>query len=322
MHQLIVCHGPGRFQTGVKPEDISELRAHPDVTLWLDLLKPSPADLELLRSEWEFHPLAIEDATRHAQRPKVDSYGEYYFVVFYSIKWNAQTEQAHAVPLYLFIGHNYVVTVHDEPVPQIVETLKRWQAPNSPLDQDVGALVYALLDAIVDDYFPLMDQIADRVEDLEEGIFDQYDEGTLQSIFRLRKGLLQIRRLVAPERDVLNVMLRRDIPVFDPNDITYLQDVYDHIVRITDAVDTYRDLVAGALDSFLSVQSNRLNQIVKVLTVSSIVLMAMALVAGIYGMNFDYIPELHWRFGYLWALGLMAAIALALLLVFRRLRWL
>jgi magnesium transporter len=276
----------------------------------------------MLHEEFEFHPLAIEDATRGAQRPKVDSYGNYYFVVFYSLGVDVQTQRLTTTPLYLFIGQNYLVTVHQEPITHVAETVKRWQAPNSPLEQDVGSLIYALLDAIVDDYFPVMDQIADRVEELEEMIFGKFDEGALEAIFQLKKDLLQIRRVVAPERDVLNVMLRRDIPVFDPNDVTYLQDVYDHIVRVTDSVDTYRDLLSSALDTFLSVQSNQLNQIVKVLTITSIVLMSVTLVAGIYGMNFRYMPELEWRYGYLWALGLMVAIAVVSIAFFRRMRWL
>ena len=131
-----------------------------------------------------------------------------------------------------------------------------------------------------------------------------------------------MRRAVAPERDVVNIMLRRDIKVFDENDVTYLQDVYDHVVRIIDAVDIYRDLLSSALDSYLSVQSNSLNQIVKILTLTSIILMSVTAVAGIYGMNFDYMPELHWRYGYLWALGLMVSIALGLIYWFRRIKWL
>jgi magnesium transporter len=243
-------------------------------------------------------------------------------VVFYSLGWDAATGHLVSVPLNLFIGSNYLVTVHTAPVQQLADTLTRWQAPNSPLDRDVGALIYALLDAVVDDYFPLMDQLAERVEDLEAQMFAHYEEGTLQAIFQLKKELLQMRRVVAPERDVLNVMLRRDIAVFDQKDVTYLQDVYDHVVRVTDAIDTYRDLLASALDTFLSVQSNRLNQVVKALTVTSIILMSVTLVAGIYGMNFDYMPELHWRYGYAWALGLMVVIAGAVLAVFRRMKWL
>ncbi|WP_025745661.1 magnesium/cobalt transporter CorA [Kallotenue papyrolyticum] len=320
MHELIVCRRPGQFLTNVDPAQISELRRQHDTILWLDLLAPSVAELRLLQEEFGFHPLAIEDAARPAQRPKVDSYDHYYFVVFYCLRMDV--DRLSITPIYLFIGHNYLVTVHHAPVPQIAETLRRWRAPDSPLGQDIGALIYALLDAIVDEYFPLMDAVADRAENLEERIFDRFDEGVLQAIFQLKKDLLQLRRVIAPERDVLNVMLRRDIPVFDQQDVTYLQDVYDHLLRTLDAVDTYRDLLSSALDSFLSMQSNRLNQVVKALTIASIILMSVTLVAGIYGMNFRYMPELEWRYGYAWALGLMAAIALGLILFFRRIRWL
>jgi magnesium transporter len=321
MHELIVCNGPGRFLSEVKPEDISDLREQPDLTLWLDLTNPSTEDFRKLRDEFGFHPLAIEDATRHHQRPKVDSYDSYYFVVFYCMEMNEQYELS-TTPLYLFIGSNYLVTVHQDPINQIAETVRRWQSPASPLQQDVGSLVYALLDAIVDDYFPVMDRLADRVEDLEERIFGTFEDGTLESIFQLKKDLLQIRRVVTPERDVLNVMLRRDIRVFDENDVTYLQDVYDHIIRVVETIDTYRDLLSSSLDTYLSVQSNQLNQVVKALTITSIVLMSVAIVSGIYGMNFDYMPELHWRYGYLWAIGLMITIALGLIGFFRRIKWL
>jgi magnesium transporter len=322
MHQLIVSHGAGRFATDVDPQRISDLRAQPDTVLWLDLLNPTPAELAMLREEFDFHHLALEDATRHAQRPKVDSYGSYYFAVFYAIYMDGESYELRTTPIYLFIGHNYLVTLHEHPIAQIGATRARWQAPESPLSQDVAALIYALLDAIVDDYFPVMDRISDRAEDLEDRIFEEFDESALQAIFQLKKDLLQLRRVVAPERDVLNVMLRRDIRVFDQHDVAYLQDVYDHLIRVTDAIDTYRDLLSSALDSYLSMQSNRLNQIVKVLTIASIVLMSVTLVSSIYGMNFAFMPELLWRYGYPWALGLMAAIAAVLILLFRRIRWL
>lgn len=321
MHELIVCREKGRFLSEVSTEDISDLREHPDLTLWFDITQPSEEDFRKLRDEFGFHPLAIEDASRHHQRPKVDSYDNYYFVVFYCIEMNEQYRLSSS-PLYLFIGQNYLVTVHDEPVSQIQETVRRWQSPESPLGQDVGSLIYALLDAIVDDYFPVMDRLADRVEDLEQQIFGKFNDNALESIFQLKKDLLHIRRVVTPERDVLNVMLRRDIRVFDEHDVTYLQDVYDHIIRVVDAIDTYRDLLASSLDTFLSVQSNQLNQVVKALTITSIVLMSVAIVAGIYGMNFDYMPELHWRYGYVWALGLMVALSVGVIAFFRRIKWL
>jgi magnesium transporter len=182
--------------------------------------------------------------------------------------------------------------------------------------------VHALLDALVDDYFPLMDQVADRVEDLEDTIFIHFDESSIQTMFKLKKDLLSMRRVVAPERDALNVLLRRQLPIFAPEDVAYLQDVYDHIVRVTDNIDTYRDLLSSALDSYLSLQSNNLNQVMKLLTIGSIVLMTDGLVAGIYGMNFRNMPELGWGIGHGWALILMAALNAVLIVYFLRKKWL
>ncbi len=323
MQELTVCNNGGVFDTPREAVlDLEDIRRHPDKTLWLDLVAPNEEDIRVLRDEFRFHPLAIEDATRGEQRPKVDSYEDYYFVVFYNLGVAERGGEILREPLYLFIGRNYLVTIHANPIPQIQETLRRWRDPNAALGQDVGALIYALLDAIVDDYFPLMDDIAERVEDLEQHIFEKFDEEALTKIFHLKKELLAIRRVVAPERDVLNVMLRRDIRVFGDDDVTYLQDVYDHIVRVIDNLDTYRDLLSSALDSFLSVQSNRLNQVVKVLTITSIILMSATLVAGVYGMNFEHMPELAWRYGYAWALGLMVVISGGLVLWFRHIKWL
>jgi magnesium transporter len=186
----------------------------------------------------------------------------------------------------------------------------------------VGALVHAFLDAIVDDYFPLMDQVADRAEELEDTIFEHFQQESIQSLFRLKKDLLSMRRVVAPERDVLNVLLRRDIPIFRDADVAYLQDVYDHIVRLTDNIDTYRDLLSSAVDSYLSLQSNNLNQVVKLLTIASIILMADSLIAGIYGMNFINMPELGWGLGHGWAIILMVVTTAGLIGYFKRQRWL
>src|SRR5262249_38742880 len=150
----------------------------------------------------------------------------------------------------------------------------------------------------------------------------RFDTETQKSIFGLKKELLAIRRVVAPERDVLNVLVRRENPIFDEATIVYFQVIYDNILRVTDAVVPLRGLMASALDSYLSVTSNRLNQVMKTLTASSIILMSMTLVASVYGMNFDHMPELHWQLGYAWALGLMLAIGTMLLLAFKRIDWL
>src|SRR5215213_441194 len=320
--QLVVCASNGQFHSYVNPEKIDELIDLPDTFLWLDLQNPQAHELDLLREEFKFHPLAIEDATRHYERPKLEAYDNYYFMVFYALGYDRSQRRLAGQPLGLFIGANYIVSVYQGEITTIDETIKRWQANAAEFGQDAGALLYALLDAIVDDYFPVIDQLAERVEDIEEQIFERFSEDALQEVFSLKRDLLQVRRIVAPERDVLNVLIRREVPIFERNSILYLQDVYDHIVRITDSIDTYRDLLSSALDAFLSVQSNRLNQIVKVLTITSIVLMTDALIAGIYGMNFEFIPGLHSAYGFWDSIIAMVVLSIGLVAFFRWRRWL
>ncbi len=395
--RTLVVRQNGRFLLDVPDNAIRTILDNRRVTLWLDITDPDAQDQALLRDQFGFHPLAIEDAIRAHERPKVDAYGvpddenrdgvpdkpikqrpirsladetggvqtqvedtelydadqstdepeemvllpleslpsapvsdeeeswgrdSYYFVVFYTATYNPQEDHIETRPVSLFIGPNYLVTVHSGVIQHVNETLARWRAPRSPLGNRVGALVHSLLDAMVDDYFPLMDQVADRVEELEDTIFIKFDERSIETMFRLKKDLLAMRRIVAPERDVLNVLLRRQLPIFEPEDVAYLQDVYDHIVRVTDNIDTYRDLLSSAVDSYLSLQSNKLNQIMKTLTVASIILMTAALITGFYGQNFKFFPELDFPLGSFWSLILMAITTVFLVIYFRRKQWL
>jgi magnesium transporter len=322
MSELLVCHMNGVFAGDVAPTEIDALLADKDNVVWLDIRDPNEQDITLLREEFEFHPLAIEDAVRQKERPKIDAYDGYYFIVFYAINYRTDERNIELQPLHLFVGRNYLVSVHRGEFRQVQETITRWRAPNSPLGNNVGALLYALLDSIVDDYFPLADHISERIDDLEDEIFQRRSTSAIQKIFQLKRQLLNVRRVIAPERDVLNVLLRREMPIFGERDLIYLQDIYDHIVRITDSVDAYRELLASALDGHLSLQSNKLNEILKVLTITSIILMSDALIAGIYGMNFQFMPELAWPYGYPFALGLMATVSVGLILFFRYKKWL
>jgi magnesium transporter len=372
MHSLIVSQD-GAFRTDLDPSALDAALCVPANVIWLDIQDPAEEDTALLRDVFGFHPLAIEDAIRSHERPKVDAYtastgrrmenrvatmlhemevlqegthtgellepeektvhgsepreiepsghGSYYFVVFYTASYDPKDDHIDTQAINLFIGANYLVTVHHGPMRQVSDTLSRWQAPNSPLGIRVSALVWALLDAIVDDYFPLTDQLADRIDELEDTIFVRFDQKAVEGIFGLKRDLLSLRRAIAPERDVLNVLLRRELPIFKNKDMAYFQDVYDHIVRVTDNIDTYRDLLSSALDSFLSIQSNNLNQIMKLLTMGSILLMSNSLIAGIYGMNFSFMPELRQAWGYPFALGLMVIINIVLIAFFRSRKW-
>jgi magnesium transporter len=324
MHELIVATRNGECRLREDVSEISDLRKVADNVIWLDLCEPTRADFDLLRDEFDFHPLALEDAATRHQRPKVDSYDDYYFIVFYAIGYTNGAAEGKLMmnQVGLFIGTNYLVTVHAGAILEIDETINRWRKNREAIGDTVGAVVYALLDAIVDHYFPVIDEIADHVEALEEQIFENFRDSVLEQVFTLKKDLLALRRTVSPSRDVLNIIIRRDMPIFTRETIVYMQDIYDHIVRVTDSIDTYRDLLSSALDGYLSMASNRMNQTMRVLTSSSIILMSMALVAGIYGMNFKVMPELEWVHGYPFAIGLMLVIGVVLAVFLRRLKWL
>ena len=349
MHTLLVPGGKQAADSETSPDQLVKLLTGPDALIWLDIEAPTDEDAALLTDVFGFHPLAVEDAVRARERPKVDIYhtfpalstegeqplqslktavargstlpGPYYLVVFYSVHLNEQGHVRETDSLSMFIGTHYLVTVHSRPISEITETWTRFQAPNSPMEHRSAVLVYTLLDTIVDNYFPLIDRVSEEAEELEDAIFAEPDEGTIQEIFVLKKQLLRLRQVFAPERDVVNVLLRRELPVFKSRDVAYLQDIYDHLVRLTDGLDTYRDLVSTALDSYLSIQSNNLNQIMKTLTIGSILLMASALIAGIYGMNFNYMPELGQKWGYPFALLLMVVVSGGLALYFKRKDW-
>jgi len=347
--RLFVQHR-GAFVADPAPEDIDARLADPEQLTWLDIVVDPDADPEtdagaaLLHEEFGFHPLAIADAYRKHHPPKLSVFtgdfaaaaadepsaegadivhgpcGDHYFFIAY-----APRQGAHKVrldQLAVFAGRNYLVTVHRGEVPAIAETLALWQRHGSPLGRTNGALVHALLDAVVDAYFPILDAIAERLQHLEDAIFDAFDDRQVHDVFAVRKDLLRIRRVLSPLRDVLNGLLRRELDLFSPAEEAYLRDVHEHAIRHIETLDIDRELISGVLESFLSMQSNRLNQIVKVLTVASIVLMTNSLIAGIYGMNFRFLPELHWRYGYGFALGLMATVSAASIAFFRRIGWL
>ncbi|MBI1763538.1 MAG: magnesium/cobalt transporter CorA [Acidobacteria bacterium] len=303
------------------PEEISDLCAEHENVLWVDVSDPTGSDFDDLAKEFGFHPLAIEDCRFPHQRPKVEEYPGYYFVVLYEAELN-ESGQLELRELNLFLGANYLVTVHSQPVRAIAQAEKLWRHWLDIAEQGTGLLTYLLLDAIVDEYMALLDQQADRIEDIEETIFGEFQPEALQEIFRLKKQLLYLRRSVAPLREVFNTLLRREQALFARETLVYFQDVFDHLVRVTEMIDTLRDTLSAAVEAYLSVSGHRMNMIMKRLTSISTILMSVTLIAGIYGMNFSFMPELGWRYGYVGALAVMLLLALVLYVYFRKIKWL
>jgi magnesium transporter len=314
-----VAHFPDGTAGDVDPISIDGLLRGGGALLWLDIQDPTESDIALLRAECGFHELALEDAARRGQRPKVDEYEGYYFIVLYSAEWGDDSIRTHE--LHCFWGKDYFVTLHDGPVPEVATAVERWRTSRDRAEFGVAFQVYALLDAVIDGYFPVLDGVADRAEDVENRLFVA-DPATIREVFALRRELLLARRLLAPSRDVLNVLIRRDVPVFPPTLIPYLTDVYDHTIRVIDALDLHRDLLATAVETHLTVTSNRLNQTIRTLAALTIGIMVPTLIAGIYGMNFSLRPSNEWEHSFGVVLALMAAAAAIVLAAFRRINWL
>jgi magnesium transporter len=321
MIQVIMHSNPNGPVTETRFEDLSELITQKQTSIWVDVVDPTPEEIARIGEEFHFHPLALEDVARGGQRPKVDQYDGYQFIAFYGLTISADRCQSREVDI--FLGKHYMVTFHKSDLPVIAEITERWRTNAEKLgNHGVGFLLHSLLDALVDEYFPVLDDIAERSERLEEAII-LAGQPTLQAeILRLRRELLLIRRVAGPERDVLNVLIRRDPPLFGSKEIVYFQDIYDHLLRVTDTVDIYRDMLSSVLDANLSMVSYTLNVVVKRLTSYSIILMSISIIAGIYGMNFVFMPELDWHWGYPFALGLMVVVAAAEVGLFRRIGWL
>jgi magnesium transporter len=321
MIKLVLQAGPHGPVTGTRLEDLDKIITDEQTTVWVDVIDATPEEIAHVGKKFEFHPLALEDVERGGQRPKIDQYDGYQFIVFYAITTEFDRCKSHEVNI--FVGKHFMVSFHDSALPVVTDTAERWHSNVATLgNRGTGFLLYSLLDSLVDGYFPVIDDIAERAETLEESIILQGQPALQAEILRLRRELLMIRRVVGPERDVMNILVRQDPPLYGRKEIAYFQDVYDHLLRIADSVDIYRDMLSSVLDANLSMVSYTLNVVVKRLTSYSIILMSISIIAGVYGMNFMYMPELNWQFGYPFALGLMVVIATVEVSIFRRVGWL
>ena len=316
----LVRHPDGSVEelTADRLDEIDRLCAIDGTLIWVAAVAPGESEIEVLRREFDLHPLAVEDVHKRTQRPKLDTYAAQHMIVAYEA---LEGEQALS-EIHAFIGARWVLTVTWEPTPMLDGVRRRFAAGSDVARGDVGELLYEVLDAAVDSYFPELDRLSDRIDTLEDRVLaGDADRGGLREVLAIKRRLLELRRVLAPMRDVANQLLRRDVKIVDAETLPYYQDLYDHLVRVLDQLDVYRDLLATVLDARLTVASNSLNAIMKRLTAFTVILMVPTLIAGIYGMNFDHMPELRWPLGYPLALGLMALVVVIAVTFFRRRGW-
>ncbi len=296
--------------------------------LWVDCAAPDPADLDAVVDQLEIDRIAAEDLQQGGQRTKLERYPEHFHVAVHDCQLMADTLVDHEIDV--VFGEGWLVSVRQSPEdgedrePFSAEGVGR-RFERQRFDDggsDEGFLLWALLDVVVDRYFAVTDAVDERIDAVEEIVFgDATTSETPREVFDLRRALVRFRRAVAPLREVLAEVLRREADCIGEDAIARMQDVNDHVLRVIDLVETQRELVTGLLEANLAVMSNRMNQVMKRMTSWGAILLGSTLIAGIYGMNFEHMPELGWQYGYLIALGLMASLTVVLYTYFRRRDW-
>ena len=292
--------------------------------LWLNVHGlHEPEVMAEIGRRFKLHPLVLEDILNTNQRPKIDDYGDYLFMVARFFEIDGENNQIGSDQVSLILGPNFVLTFQERPSGRFDPVRERLRQDRGQI-RKLGAdyLAYSLLDAIVDRYFTILENIGERTEELEDMMLEHPRPGALQLVHQLKRETLNLRRSIWPLREVINNLTRADERFFRPETRPYLRDVYDHTVHAIESLEANRDMIAGMLDIYLSAASNRVNQEVRALTVVAIIFMPATLISGIFGMNFRTMPLLDWPTGFFVVIGLMAAVALTLSLIFWRRRWL
>jgi magnesium transporter len=276
-----------------------------------------------LGAHFGVHPLILEDIMTTAQRPKTEDLGDYIYVVLRMLSCEKGKEGICSEQVSLILGSNFVISFQESIGGDVFDAVRdRIRTGKGRLrTQGPDYLAYTLLDAIVDNYFIVLERLGERVEALEEELVANPDQETLHEMHALKREMIFVRRSVWPLREVISALERAESKLIQPSTGIFLRDVYDHTIQVIDTVETYRDMLSGMLDIYLSSVSNRMNQVMKVLTIIATIFIPLTFIAGVYGMNFKHMPELEWRWGYFAVVGFMLAIGILMVIFFRRKRW-
>lgn len=307
-------------------EDIDQVFAFEnsqDIT-WINVNGLSNTEaIEKLGEYYDLHPLIQEDIVTTNQRPKIDEYEDYLFIVFKMLHYSDEGEFINE-HVSMIMGQNYVTTFQ-EANGDVFDGLRERIENSKGRIRAAGAdyLMFAILDAVVDNYFSVIETLSLKIEAIEDQLFDKkVEEDITQDIQDLKKEILKIRRAVMPLREVINKLEKSEIQLIDERTHNYIRDLYDNILQVSESVEIYREMIWGLMDMYMTTISNKMNEVMKVLTIMASIFIPLTFMAGIYGMNFDYIPELHMRYGYFYLWGLMIVVFLSLIWYFKRKKWL
>jgi magnesium transporter len=310
----------------IATDEFSELLKRQDGVLWVDVFQPTSEELAILTDIFAFHPLCVEDCMHPQIIPKLEEFPDYLFLVVHGIKKTETTIQesmmaCQPVELDLFLGRNFLVTLHHEHLHSILMSRESLLRGTSAVRSGASALAHEVLDSMVDLYFPVLENLEEHLQDLEEQIEANPGSEIVGQFFALRRSLLKLRRISLRQVDIFYALSHRNMSFVTPQDTLLFRDVYDHMVRIVEIAESSRDILSGILNIHLSLMSNRLNDIVRVLTLFSAIMLPLTFIAGIYGMNFEHMPELQNPHGYFIVLGCMVVLSIVMISFFRHKRW-
>ncbi|MBW6515022.1 MAG: magnesium/cobalt transporter CorA [Candidatus Cloacimonetes bacterium] len=302
----------------------SDLIRKDDFVQWINIDGLHNVDLlKQIGTTCDLHILTLEDILNTEQRPKIEDYGNYYFIVIKMLSYNKETHEIEQEQVSVIVKDNLVVTFQEregdvfDPIRERVNTVDSRIRRNG-----VDFLLYALIDAIVDNYFIILERIGDEIEDIEETILSNPSDEVMRNLYMLKRNVVLMRKNIWPMREVIGFLERTDVRLVKEGNKVYFRDLYDHTIQVIDNIESLRDLIAGMVDIYLSTISNRMNSVMKVLTIIATIFIPLTFIAGVYGMNFVNMPELEWKLGYPLVIAIMIGIGLVMLHIFRRKKWL
>lgn len=323
MEILVYRKGVPKIQEHFTAADLPELLKDESAVIWIDMESPTADDEQILLDVFKFHPLTVEDCRENRHYPKIEEFDGYIYFIVHGVTADISPDRFNTIELDGFLGPNYVITYHHAMFRSINNVKQLLRTTPIACQRGPAFLLHQILDQIVDFYSPVLDDFDDRIDRLEQDIFalKRPNSEILTDIMALKRSVLRLRRISGKQMDILHRMSRGEF-VLIPNDMRpFYRDVYDHLIRVVDLSESYRDLISGSLDAYLSVVSNRMNEIMKVLTIFSAIMLPLTFIAGVYGMNFDNMPELHSRYGYFAVIVVMLVVAVGMLMFFKRRGW-
>ncbi|HEY6976814.1 MAG TPA: magnesium/cobalt transporter CorA [Chitinophagaceae bacterium] len=325
MEAVINCaaYSEGRRVGNIGINDINHVLKQPDRFVWVGLHEPSEGVLKEVQQEFELHDLAVEDAHRAHQRPKLETYGDILFIVLRTAQMNYVHRHIDFGETHFFVGNNFIVTVRHGSSLAYTEVRSRCESTPHLLGKGPGFALYAVMDSIVDQYFPVIDALEEELVTVEEKIFaEQSRRETTVEIYQLKRELMEVKRAISPLIEICNRLMRFDLKVIPEDTRPYFRDIYDHVIRINEMVDNARELLSTALDANFSLISISQNEVSKRFAGWAAIIGVPTMIAGIYGMNFKFMPELNWSFGYPIILTLTLGSCVLLYFLFKRSGWL